>query len=230
MPRTPSPAAARPRRRSLLTGGLGAVGAGAVPVTGLLSGCSDGQSSADAERSDAGRKLRVRSARDSEQLVARYEGTVEVHPALAERLRPLREEVARHAQVLRGSGTGDGSPSPVPSGSQPPASRSGAPVSGGQDRPAGQEGPSPTPSRTPEPDTSGVPRSEKAALAALAGTERKLAGARAKALATAPPELARLLASVAACGAAHVYLLEEGGGDGKGSGDSGADGADGAHG
>jgi hypothetical protein len=68
-----------------------------------------------------------------------------------------------------------------------------------------------------------VPDSEKEALAALAKAERKLAGTRAKALVTAPPELARLLASVAACGGAHVYLLEEGGW----SEDNGADGAPG---
>ncbi|WP_326687646.1 hypothetical protein OIE63_11080 [Streptomyces sp. NBC_01795] len=224
MPLTPSPAAARPRRRSLLTGGLGAVGAGAVLTTGLVSGCSgdSGQDAADPERSDAARRLRARGARDSERLAARYDGTIKVHPALAERLRPLREEVARHAQALRGSGTGTGSPSPSPSGTQArPSPSSGSPGAGSPERPGGQDGPAQTPSRTPSPDTSGVPDSRKEALAALAGAERKLAGARAKALVTAPPELARLLASVAACGGAHVYLLEEGGG----SEDDGADGA-----
>jgi hypothetical protein len=56
-----------------------------------------------------------------------------------------------------------------------------------------------------------VPGDDKDALAALAGAERELADRRARALLDAPGELARLLASVAAAGAAHVYLLTEGG-------------------
>lgn len=45
------------------------------------------------------------------------------------------------------------------------------------------------------------------AVADLADSERRLADARTAALAGAPPEEARLLASVAACGACHVLLL-----------------------
>lgn len=48
------------------------------------------------------------------------------------------------------------------------------------------------------------------ALADLATAERALADRRAKALLDLPGELARLLASVAAAGAAHAYLLTEG--------------------
>ncbi|MFD7438954.1 hypothetical protein [Streptomyces sp. NPDC059861] len=58
-----------------------------------------------------------------------------------------------------------------------------------------------------------VPDTERAALAELAAAERALADRRAKALLGVPGELARLLASVAAAGAAHAYLLTEG--DGK---------------
>jgi hypothetical protein len=47
-------------------------------------------------------------------------------------------------------------------------------------------------------------------VAALASAEKSLADARTIALLDAPPELARLLASVAAAGAAHVTLLKEG--------------------
>ncbi|MFE3518081.1 hypothetical protein [Streptomyces sp. NPDC059166] len=54
----------------------------------------------------------------------------------------------------------------------------------------------------PAPDPRG-------ALRELAGEERRVADARAAALLTADPELARLLASVAAAGAAHAYLLSE---------------------
>ncbi|NLU69698.1 hypothetical protein [Streptomyces sp. HNM0574] len=54
-----------------------------------------------------------------------------------------------------------------------------------------------------------VPAKEKDALAALAEEERQAADRHTAALAGAPPELARLLASVAAAGAAHAYLLGE---------------------
>ncbi|WP_324618392.1 hypothetical protein [Streptomyces sp. RTd22] len=56
-----------------------------------------------------------------------------------------------------------------------------------------------------------VPEDEKKALGALAQAERHTADSRTTALVAAPPELARLLASVAAAGAAHVYLLTQGG-------------------
>ncbi|MGI5348484.1 hypothetical protein ACQEU8_09845 [Streptomyces sp. CA-250714] len=204
---TPSPAAARPRRRSVLTGALGATGAAfGLP---LVAACSDEETrgSADGERADATRRLRRSAARDSEHLLARYEGTVEVHAALAARLRPLRDEVARHVRVLRGSESGTRAPSPAPSasrGSRPP-SASPAPTRSGQ--PDG--GPDSPSERPPKPDTASVPGTEKAALTALAEAERKLAAARTKALGGAPPEFARLLASVAACGSAHGYLLDE---------------------
>ncbi|MEV5933722.1 hypothetical protein AB0L56_13505 [Streptomyces sp. NPDC052079] len=73
-------------------------------------------------------------------------------------------------------------------------------------------------SSSPSPSGSGaaaaappppVPAKQKDALAELAAAERELAGRRAEALLDAPGELARLLASVAAAGAAHVYLLTE---------------------
>ncbi|WP_102925950.1 hypothetical protein [Streptomyces noursei] len=54
-----------------------------------------------------------------------------------------------------------------------------------------------------------VPADERSARAALADAERTLADSRTAALVSAPPELARLLASVAAAGAAHAYLLTE---------------------
>ncbi|MFI1075425.1 hypothetical protein [Streptomyces puniciscabiei] len=55
-----------------------------------------------------------------------------------------------------------------------------------------------------------VPATEKDALAGLAAAERALADRRAGALLEVPGELARLLASVAAAGATHAYLLTEG--------------------
>jgi hypothetical protein len=54
-----------------------------------------------------------------------------------------------------------------------------------------------------------VPRDPRAALTALADAESRAAEARTRALTHAPPELARLLASVAACGTVHVRVLKE---------------------
>lgn len=163
------------RRRSLLLGG------GALGAVALLSGCSDDSGS---RREAAGGAdvalLRARGARDSTALLARYDATVDAHPALAKRLAPLREETARHVAVFTAEGR-----SPSPS-----ATVSRSPSAGGR--------------RMPK-----VPGDEKRALSALAQAERQTADTRTAALATAPPELARLLASVAACGAAHVYLLTQ---------------------
>ncbi|MEU6184140.1 hypothetical protein [Streptomyces coeruleorubidus] len=65
-------------------------------------------------------------------------------------------------------------------------------------------------SSSASPSAATVPGDEKEALISLAVAERELADRRAKALLGMPGELARLLASVAAAGAAHMYLLTEG--------------------
>ncbi|MDK1475156.1 hypothetical protein QNO07_17330 [Streptomyces sp. 549] len=54
-----------------------------------------------------------------------------------------------------------------------------------------------------------VPAVPADAVAALVAAERRTADARTRALGDAPPELARLLASLAAAGGVHVYLLGE---------------------
>ncbi|WP_448331689.1 hypothetical protein [Streptomyces sp. DSM 41534] len=163
------------RRRSLLLGG------GVLGVVALLSGCSDdSEPRRDAGGEEAVALLRARGARDSTALLARYDATVDTHPALQKRLAPLREETARHAAVFTAKGRS----------ASPSATASRSPSAGGR--------------RVPE-----VPKDEKRALSALAQAERQIADTRTAALATAPPELARLLASVAACGAAHVYLLTQ---------------------
>ncbi|MFI7242538.1 hypothetical protein [Streptomyces qinglanensis] len=216
----PSPAAARPRRRALLTGALGTTGAAfGLP---LLAACTSGEAAGDADGAgaDAARRLRSSAARDSEHLLARYDGTTKVHPALAAPLRPLREEVLRHVRVLRDGEPGTRSPSPGARGSRSP---SGAPGTDRSVQPGGRTGASEGP---PGPDTASVPKSPEAALAALARAERQLADTRTKALDGAPPELARLLASVAACGSAHGYLLDQRGKD-TGSGDDGGSADDG---
>ncbi|MFI1365299.1 hypothetical protein [Streptomyces griseochromogenes] len=73
-------------------------------------------------------------------------------------------------------------------------------------------GTSATKSPSPKASTASptVPATEKDALAELAAAERALADRRAKALLDVEGELARLMASVAAAGAVHAYLLTEG--------------------
>ncbi|MGW6361983.1 hypothetical protein ACWFR5_44150 [Streptomyces sp. NPDC055092] len=141
----------------------------------LLTGCSDADDPASdgargARSASATQRIKARAARDSGDLLDRYEAALAAHPALAARLGPLRDEVARHAKSF------------------------GAPA-----RPAAPASASPSPSASPA--------SEKDTVSALAKAERELADRRAAALVEAPAELARLLASVAAAGAGHAYLL-----------------------
>ncbi|MGW2745682.1 hypothetical protein [Streptomyces sp. NPDC001450] len=172
-PRTPS----GPRRRSLFASAAGAV---------LLVGCSaDPDSGGSGDTPSVTARARARAAKDSVGLLERYDAVLAAHPTLAERLRPLRAEVAAHAEAFGGTAATK-SPSPATAKSPSPAASTATPQA--------------------------VPATEKAALADLAAAERGLADRRTKALLDVPGELARLMASVAAAGAAHAYLLTEGAG------------------
>ncbi|KOV51467.1 lipoprotein [Streptomyces sp. AS58] len=151
----------------------------------LLSGCSGGPDDAGATGStpSAADRARARAARESRELAARYDAVMAAHPAFTVRLRPLRDATVRHAEAFGGT---PGKASPTASASASPSASASA-------------------SQPPV-----VPADGKEALAGLATAERKLADGRARALLSLPGELARLLASVAAAGAAHAYLLTEG--------------------
>ncbi|MGV9911334.1 hypothetical protein [Streptomyces tendae] len=191
-PRRPSRG---PRRRSLLASAAGAAGAA------LLVGCTGGSGSGESGGGPSDtERARARAARDSAELAARYAAVIAAHPGLAERLGPLRDGVVRHAEAF--GGVRAGSPSPTVSGTASAASPS---VSARAAGPGGDAG-----DVSDSWDSQVVPADEKGALALLAGAERKLADRRARALLEVPGELARLLASVAAAGAAHVFLLTEG--------------------
>ncbi|MFD9436704.1 hypothetical protein [Streptomyces sp. NPDC060002] len=181
--RTPS----GPRRRSLL-----ASAAGAALLVGCSSGTEESEESASGSPS-ATERARARAARESGGLVARYDAVLAVHPALAVRLAPLRAEAARHVEAFGGAGKAS------PSATDSPASPTVSPTGSASVPPAD---PSAVPSAVPITDTD--------ALAGLAAAERTLADRRATQLLDVPGELARLLASVAAAGAAHAYLLTEG--------------------
>ncbi|XUL91486.1 hypothetical protein ACQ86D_36800 [Streptomyces galilaeus] len=147
----------------------------------LLVGCStDGDDSENTAGSpSAAERARARAASDSETLVQHYDAVIAAHPTLAERLNPLRAEAVRHATAFGGSGS---TPSPTATAA---------------------------PSASASASASAVPATASDALAGLAAAERSLADKRAKALLDVPGELARLLASVAAAGAGHAYLLTE---------------------
>ncbi|WP_063726180.1 hypothetical protein, partial [Streptomyces monomycini] len=176
------------RRRTLLAGSV--LGGTAL----LLAGCSEdsgpggGREDADAA---ADARLRSQAARDSSALLARYDATLAAHPGLGERLRPLRAEVARHAAAFGAS------PAPAASGGPSARPRTDA---------AAAASPSPASPASSAPSAPAVPPDEKQARTDLAAAERRTADARATALVSAAPELARLLASVAAAGAAHADL------------------------
>lgn len=187
-------------------GALLAVGAA---VGGLLTACSDddgsrGPTSAAAVR--AAKALRVKSAGTSRELLRQYDAVLDRHPDQATRLTPLRSAVARHVTALSPprSPKKDGSAKPSPS-SPASSATSSAPSSAPSlgtaagDNGDGASGPAPS-----------VPAEPGAAIKALAAAERRTSEAHADALVHAPPELARLLASLAAASAAHAYLLTEG--------------------
>jgi hypothetical protein len=170
-----------PRRRTLLASAAGAA---------LLTGCSSSAGSSGGESAGGSpsvtERARARAARDSAGLLQRYDAVLVAHPTLAERLAPLRAEVVRHLEAFGGAPKASSSPSPSAST------------------------PSDSASLVPAPQAPEVPSDPKAALAGIAAAEKALTDARITALLDVPGELARLLASVAAAGSAHVYLLTEG--------------------
>ncbi|MEU2431152.1 hypothetical protein ABZ611_16845 [Streptomyces sp. NPDC007861] len=182
------------RRRALMATGAMAA---AAALTGCASGGTPARPTAPGPVS-AETALRRRSTTASAGLLARYDAVLIAHPGLAARLAPLRAEVARHVKALAPAGTrGPAGPSPAgpsPAGPSPAASATAGPSA------------SAAPSPAPVP----VSGDARTAVQELAAAEQRAADAHTVALSGAPPEYARLLASVAAAGAVHVYLLTEG--------------------
>ncbi|MFE0703894.1 hypothetical protein [Streptomyces sp. NPDC058872] len=186
-------------RRGLLVAGAAA---GATVLTACTStgGGPRRPSAAELEAERVARAeaaLRLRSVTTAHGLLERYDATLAAHPALAARLAPLRGAVVAHAEVL-----GEGGATPPPSQPAPPAP------------PTAPSTATATATATGKPTASGAPvrvaADPRAALQELAAAERAASDGHAAALLAAPPEYARLLASVAASGAVHAYLLTEG--------------------
>ncbi|MBY8879508.1 hypothetical protein K7862_17960 [Streptomyces sp. PLK6-54] len=195
-----------------------------VAAVGAVSGCSGSGSgrSAGAAKPAPGTAERARAALDSLTLLGQYDAALAAHPQLAGRLTPLRAQVALHVTAFGGrapaaagsaAGTpgtpaGQGKPSTAPPGSTPPPGSSTASPSATS--PSATSPAATSPASTSPSTASPAAPTPAAALAALAAAERTLADRRAAALLTVPGELARLMASVAAAGAAHVVLLSPG--------------------
>jgi len=125
--------------------------------------------------------LRDRVVASVQALLSSYQATVERYPRLARRIAPLAAEHEAHLTALG---------APAPSGSPGPASPSVA-----------RSTATPAPAVPPEPGR---------ALRALAGAESRAAADRVRdVVAAAGVDLARLLAAIGACEAAHAALLRE---------------------
>ncbi|MGW2560120.1 hypothetical protein ACWCXB_12905 [Streptomyces sp. NPDC001514] len=175
------------RRRALMAT-TGAVAASAMAASATLAGCSSeapaGRQGTAPEPISAETALRRRSTAASRALLARYDAVLIAHPGLAARLTPLRDEVARHVEAL----------APTEPAAGPSAAASAAP----------------SPSASATTAAPAVPADAGTAVRELMAAERSTADAHTVALVHASPEYARLLASVAAAGAVHTYLLTKG--------------------
>ncbi|AXG82911.1 hypothetical protein DVK44_26240 [Streptomyces paludis] len=183
------------RRHALMAAG--------ATAAGLLTACTSGGSSdgvlspdAAARAARAARALRKRAAGDSEELLRRYDAVLARHPRRTELLTPLRAAVARHVSALT---LRTGEPSPDSSSDADPDTDTGGNTDKVPEKPSATLA-----------GASAVSSDPAEALKELAAAERRTSDAHTASLVTAAPELARLLASLAAANAAHAYLLTEG--------------------
>ncbi|GGT63912.1 hypothetical protein GCM10010207_73950 [Streptomyces atratus] len=152
---------------------------GAIAMGAVLAGCGDGTGPQEGS-------ARADAATTAEQAAARAEKTLRTGAAGTS-----RELLARYEQVVRAYPATAAGLSPLRD-----AVRAHAKAL------APDGGKTLVFSRTRATDAAG-------ALKELAAAERRTADAHTATLLNAPPELARLLASIAAAGAAHAYLLTE---------------------
>lgn len=135
--------------------------------------------------------LAARVADDELALIAAYDAAIAAQPELESTLAPLRADHAAHLVGLRPGAT-TAPPSSKPTSATPTATPSPANPSVGSSAPAG------SPAESARTET----------LAALAARERIAAAARVDDLmSTDDGSLARLLASIGGCEAAHASLL-----------------------
>ena len=166
-----------PGRRQVILGA-----AAAAATTTVLAGCLPGDD--EPEPPDPELLLRARVADEVRSLAAQYAATVDRFPAARSELATLGAEHEEHARALL------------------PRRAARALASA-----TATAGPSRSASATASPSAPPVAATLGAARAQLAEAERAASRRRMRQLRGRSPELARLLASVAACEAAHAALL-----------------------
>jgi hypothetical protein len=150
----------------------------------LLAACT-GSSPPRAPQLTADQRLARRVAAEITVLVGTYAATITAHPRTRAALSPLAAEHEAHLRALAAL-------QPAPTAT-PSASSSGSTA--------------PSPSDSPSAAAVPVAPSPAAARAALARSEEAAAARRRQQAGDAGPELARLLASIAACEAVHAILV-----------------------
>jgi hypothetical protein len=145
-----------------------------------LGGCLPVDGSSPGRAVAPEQRLRARIAGEVLALSARYDAVVARYPGTRAQLSTLAAEHEAHADALLG--TADTPPTGSPTSSPSPSGSTGAPVP--------------------------VPGTVDRAIAELAAAEHAASHRRGRQARDASPDLARLLASIAACEAAHASLLE----------------------
>jgi hypothetical protein len=172
-----------PGRRQVLVGAAVTVAAAAV-ATGL-AGCLPGGDD-EPEPPDPELLLRARVAGEVRALAAQYAAAVERFPEARAELATLGAEHEAHARALLPRRVERALASATATASPSGSSRAG---------------------QTATPSAPPVAPTLRAARADLATAERTASRRRLRQVGRGSPELARLLASVAACEAAHAALL-----------------------
>jgi len=172
-----------PGRRQVLR--TAAVTAAAATTATVLAGCLPGDD--EPEPPDPELLLRARVAGEVRALAAQYAATVDRFPAARRELATLGAEHEEHARALLPRHAARALAAATATGSATGTA-------------TGTASPAPAPSPT-------VPSTLRAARTELAEAERSASRRRLRQLRGRSPELARLLASVAACEAAHAALL-----------------------
>ena len=175
-------------RRALLAAGAATLAACSAPAAGGPKAPSAAERAARAELA-----LRRGAVASSAGLLERYDATLAAHPALATRLTPLRTSAASHVKAL-----GEGLPEAGANNSGKAAAKQADQGAESAQKPSAASS-----ARVSAP----VAADPATAVRDLATAARRTSDAHAAALLDAPPEYARLLASVAAAAAAHAYLL-----------------------
>jgi hypothetical protein len=198
---------------------------GATAVLGLLAGCRPSRApagatasasvtpapstatpatdatSADAATSAVAGPVVQRVAAAEQTLLAAYDAAALNQPELASRLAPLRADHAAHLDgLLPGADTSSPSPAPVENPPASPTALASAPAAAASSAPAAA-------AASEEAAASAAAADQRFVLTSLADLELAAAAARLDDLADATGSIARLIASIGGCEAAHATLL-----------------------